>query len=65
MPRYKKAHGWKDEATGKFCTSLLPRESNGAVNIHETPSDALRAVSLRKMTIQWENPAEIDGHQHQ
>lgn len=61
MPRYKKAYGWKDKVSGKFCLSTLPRESAGAFNVYDTPTQALRDASVRQMTITWENPADIDG----
>lgn len=63
MPRYSKAYGWKDKTTGRFCLSLLPQAAAAAFNSYETATQALRDASQRRMTIEWESPADIDGSQ--
>ena len=59
MPRFKKVYAWKDG--NSFFASLLPREAKAAANVYASPSDVVRDASQRKLQIEWENPAEIDG----
>ncbi len=58
MPRCKKVYGWIDG--GRIAASQQPKAVNGAINYYEKPSDLVRDASARGMTVEWENPAEVD-----
>lgn len=64
MPRFstnigKTVYGWKDD--NACVLSLQPREAGGASNRYDNPRDAVREAAQRGLTVQWENPAEIDA----
>ena len=61
MPRFAKVYGWKDG--NRFCSSLMPRESGGAANVYASPTDLVSEASARGLTVEWENPEEIDKWQ--
>jgi hypothetical protein len=64
MPRLgrgqRKAYGWKDG--DKYYLSLMPKDSLGARNAYDNPTDALRDSHMRGIVIEWENPAIVDQH---
>lgn len=59
MPRYKTVYAWIEG--GKIYASLMPKESGGAANVYASPLDVVADASRRGMSVQWENPAAVDG----
>jgi hypothetical protein len=61
MPRFKKVFAWK--AGNSFCASLMPKESGGAFNAYPTPTELLADAAARGLSVEWENPDEVDRWQ--
>lgn len=58
MSRYKQVYGWTDGS--RVFLSVMPQNSNGAVNAYDTPGDAMRDAQVRKMVIRWADQTAID-----